>query len=149
MGYHRKLSLTGQWQFRGVDTMDQGAPLQKCHWPVNDSSDWAHTKIVIDQSMTVLRGVDTMWGGAPLQIVIDRSMTVFRWIFKNCQWPVNDILKQPSKIVIDWTMTIFASIRNGLSQKIVIDRLMTVLHNSWVNTENCHWPVNDNFETAF
>ena len=44
---------------------------------------WAETmvqpaplQIVIDRSMTVCRGVDTMWGGAPLQNVIDRSMTI-------------------------------------------------------------------------
>ena len=37
---------------------------------------------VIDQSMTVL--AETMVGPAPLQSVIDRSMTVFGWIFKNC-----------------------------------------------------------------
>ena len=57
-----------------------------------------------------------MWGGAPLQIVIDRSMTV---------------LKQQSKNVIDWSITIFASIRNGLSQKIVIDWSMTIFWQPW------------------
>ena len=33
--------------------------------------------------------------------------------------------------------------------KNVIDQSMTVLHYSWVITENCHWLVNDNFEAAF
>ena len=30
--------------------------------------------------------------------------------------------------------------------KIVIDRSMTFLHNSWVITENCHWLVNDDLK---
>ena len=81
LGNCRKLSLTGQWQFRRVDTMDQGAPLQNCHWPVNDSF-----------------GGSTPWTKVHLY-----------------------------KTVIDRSMTILASIRNGLSQKIVIDWSMTVL----------------------
>ena len=41
---------------------------------------------VIDWSMTVLAVTlaETMVHPAALQTVIDRSMTVFRWIFKNC-----------------------------------------------------------------
>ena len=42
-------------------------------------------------------------------------------ITENCQWSVNDSLKQLSKNVIDRSITIFVCIRNGLSQKIVID----------------------------
>ena len=42
----------------------------------------APLQTVIDQSMTIL--AETMVGPAPLQNVIDRSMTVFRWILKKC-----------------------------------------------------------------
>ena len=56
----QKVSLTGQWQFSKGST-----PCGEVHL----------YKSVIDRSMTVYRGVDTMWGGAPLQ---------------KCHWPVND-----------------------------------------------------------
>ena len=42
----------------------------------------APLQAVIDRSMTIL--AETMVQPAPLQTVIDRSMTVFRWILKNC-----------------------------------------------------------------
>ena len=54
---------------------------------------WAETmvqpaplQIVIDWSMTVFAVTlaETMVHPAALQTVIDRSMTVFGWIFKNC-----------------------------------------------------------------
>ena len=51
--------------FKGVETMDSGAPLQT----------------VIDRSMTLFKGVETMDSGAPLQTVIDRSMTLFKGFF--------------------------------------------------------------------
>ena len=43
-------------------------------------------------------------------------------------------------------MTILALIGVGLSQKIVMDRSMTIFSlREWVITENCHWQVNDIF----
>ena len=54
---------------------------------------WAETMVqpaplqsVIDWSMTAFAVTlaETMVHPAALQTVIDRSMTAFRWIFKNC-----------------------------------------------------------------
>ena len=61
---------------------------------------------------------ETMVGPAPLQNVIDRSMTV---LAETMVGPA------PLQNVVDRSMTILASIRNGLSQKIVIDWSMTIL----------------------
>ena len=55
------LSLIGQWQF-SPDTLWQGAPLQNCHWQVNDS--------LIP---------NTLLSGAALRNVIDWSMTSYLW----------------------------------------------------------------------
>ena len=152
-GTFTKVSLTGQWHFFLFrewvttencywpvndnfcwDQMGGCAPLQNCHWPVNDSFCW-----------------DQMGGCAPLQ---------------KCHWPVNDnffcygnglpqkividwsmtALMQLSKNVIDWSITIFASIRNGLSQKIVIDWSMTIFWQPWSNWE---WLKAENHSTLW
>ena len=70
--------------------------------------------------MTVL--AETMVQPAPLQSVIDWSMTVFAVTLA-------ETMVHPAALqtVIDRSMTIFARIGNGLSQKNVIDWSMTFL----------------------
>ena len=103
------------------DGLLQCAPIQKCHWPDNDSfrgltpcGDKHLYKSVIDQSMTVFGG-STPCGDVHLyKIVIDRSMT---------------ILKQPSKNVIDRSMTVLEGSTpcgDVHLYKIVIDWSMTI-----------------------
>ena len=152
LGYHRKLSLTGQWQFRITVGLSQKIVI-----------DWSMTifngnfKIVIDRSMTIFN--------SHFKIVIDRSMTVshYSWVItENCHWPVNDNLEVEFKIVIDQSMTVLhyswvitenchwpVNDNLEIELKIVIDQSMTVSHYSWVITENCHWLVNDNLEAGF
>ena len=106
MNYHRKLSLTSQWQFL-PRPMGRCAPLQNCHWLVNDSFCW-----------------DQMGGCAPLQKCHwpvndsfgcdhgrDHGATC---TFRKCHWPVNDSFsKIPKKMcketVIDWSMTVWVT----------------------------------------
>ena len=163
MGYHRKLSFTGQWQFCNSPikmsltgqwqycSHKEWVITENCHWLVNDNFEaviwkvsltiqwqfWSHPWIVLGiayQRKLSLTGQWQFWG-IYLKIVIDRSMT---------------ILKVSFEIVIDWSMTIskppFGLIRNRLSQKNVIDFSMKILKQSF---EKCHWPVNDNFEASF
>ena len=96
--------------------------------------------------MTVL--AETMVGCA---VLLKMSLTS-QWQFWSSllkmsligQWQFRITVGLSQNIVIDWSMTIFNS-----NFKIVIDLWMTVLHYSWVITENCHWPVNDNFEAVY
>ena len=91
-----RTSLTGQWQFSKsvidqsmtfwkVSTSVGGCTFTKRHWPVNDS----FQKVSLTGQWHFERCQD-LWGGAPLENVIDRSMTVF----EKCHWPVNDNFPQ-------------------------------------------------------
>ena len=62
----------------------------------------------------------------PSKNVIERSMTVL-----GGSTQCGDV--HLYEIVIDWSMTILKQ-----PSKNVIDWSMRVLHNSWVITENCH-----------
>ena len=106
-----------------------------CHWPVNDNLEevFKNCHWPVNDSFA-------------LQLGNRRKLALIgQWQFlcclQNCHWPVNDnilvafkivtdrsmtILKQPYENAIDWSMTIFACIRNGLSHKIVIDRSVTI-----------------------
>ena len=67
---------------------------------------------------------DTLVGCAVLlKIVIDRSMTIFACIRNGLS----------QKIVIDWSMTIFCAYPFPIQAKIVIDRSMTVLAETMVH----------------
>ena len=79
--------------------------------------------------MTIL--AETMVQPSPLQNVIDRSMTVFRWILKKCHWPVNDNLGWDHGGTCTFTKCHWP-VNDNFS-----------LYKEWVIAENCHWPVND------
>ena len=120
LGYYRKLSLTVQWQFRRVDTMDQGAPLQNCHWPVIDSfggsTPWTKMhlyKTVIDQSMTILAGIGMGY---------HRKLSLTsQWQFSEGRHHVGMCTFTKLSLTGQWHFSL----------------------REWVITENCHWPVND------
>jgi len=76
MGYHRKLSLTGQWQF------------------------------------------------------LAKGMGFHRKLSLTGQWQ-------------------FLAKGMGFHRKLSLTSQWQILLREWVITENCHWPVNDNFEAAF
>ena len=99
----QKVTLTGQWHFERCRDLWGGAPLGKCHWPVNDSFETVFWKVTFILSVNEGRCViqwlfssDMVDRGAPLESVIDRSMTVFtETLYRgaplgNCHWPVND-----------------------------------------------------------
>ena len=123
--------------FRGVDTMWGGAPLQKCHWPVNDS----------------FHRVDTMWGGAPLQNVIDRSMTILieviqklsltgQWQFSEGSTPCGEVHLYKLSLTGQWQLAEGSTPCGEVHlYKNVIDRSMTILKQPL----KCHWLVNDKF----
>ena len=101
--------------FKGVETMDSGAPLQTViDWSMTVSVDtkWREVhlyKTVIDWSMTV--SVDTKWRDVHLyKTVIDQSMTVS----VDTKWGNVHLYK----IVIDWSMTIFSVMGMDYQRKL-------------------------------
>ena len=114
-----KMSLTGQWQFWS-SLLKMSLTGQWKFWP----RPWWDVQSYLNCHWPVnyIFGGSTPWAEVHLyKIVIDRSMTV---------------LKQLSKNVMERSITIFASIRNGLSQKIVIDWSMTIFWQPW-----SHWEL--------
>ena len=125
LGYYRKLSLTGQWQFLPVPfklsltgqwqfwSYYSWVITENCHWPVNDNFDritvGLSQKIVIDPSMTIL---------IVLQLGYHRKLSL------TGQW---QFLAVPFKLSLTGQWQFWSFYR-------------------WVITENCHWPVNDNFD---
>ena len=117
-----KMSLTSQWQFWkgrhhvGMCTFTKMS--LTCQWHFFLLWEWVTTE---NCHWPVNDNFFCYGNGLPQKIVIDWSMTA---------------LMQLSKNVIDWSITIFASIRNGLSQKIVIDWSMTIFWQPW-----SHWEL--------
>ena len=157
-GTFTKMSLIDQWQFSQTP-LSYLAPLQNCHWSINDNFPKHHwhtysftklslidqwqfwkvtrpvhgctfTEIVIDQSMTILKGLETCpwvhlyrkchWSMTVFKIVIDqwqflKLSLIDQWQFWKVTRPVPVCTFTES--VIDWSMTI---------SKNVIDRSMKI-----------------------
>ena len=93
MGNRRKLSLTGQWQFWSSFLRMSLTGQVQFLLPLGMGY---HRKLSLIGQWQ-FRGVDTVDQGAPLQTVIDRSMTILACIGYGLS----------QKIVIYWSMTIF------------------------------------------
>ena len=97
----------------------------------NSQWDQGCQKIVIDQSMTILK--------QPFRKVIDRSLTIFACIRNGLS----------QKIVIDRSMTVSEGRHRGpmctFTKLSLTGQWHFWLDLEWVITENCHWPVNDSF----
>ena len=121
MGYHRKLSLTGQWQFWN-SLLKMSLTGQWQFW-----KGWHHVGMCTFTKLSLTGQWHFLCygNGLPQKIVIDWSMTILKPPLAR----IRNRLSQ--KIVIDRSMTILkpplGRIRNRLSQKIVIDRSMTIL----------------------
>ena len=156
--------------------------IKKCHWPVNDKFSWDHggtctfTKCHWPVNDSFHR-VDTMWGGAPLQNVIDRSMTILieviqklsltgQWQFSEGSTPCGEVHLYKLSLTGQWQfwssflrMSLTGQLQFLLPLGMGYHRKLSLI-GQWqfwgVDTvaqgaplQNCHWPVNDNFETAF
>ena len=142
--------VVDQWQF------------WKCHWSMTVF------KIVIDRSMTILKGNETcpcmhLYKKCHYSLIND-SFKNCHWsindsfllcrrvggvhLYRNCHWSINDSFQ----IVIDqWQFwKVSRSVLGCTFTETVIDRSMTILEGLKICPRvhlyrKCHWSINDNF----
>ena len=131
-----KVSLTGQWQFQRVDTMWGCAPLQNCHWPVNDNFG-SHRGWVITENChwSVNDNFFAKGVGYHRKLSLTGQWHFLRQSHRELvkaenHWPIILVMDIPLMAKCHWWLSM-TKIYGHNWEKNVID------HGQW--QKNCHW----------